>query len=772
MKAASAQEFKAAMQAAGLIPPGTVIADGKIHRCPVRGHSGKQDGAYRLDSDGVAVGGFKNWTDGTEWQDWQEGSGRTLTPAEEEAVKKKLEAQRKQREAEEEKRRSVAADRATKVWDGSTPCRKHPYLARKGVQSHGLRVSAHGNLVIPLYTSSGKLASYQTITPSGAKRFLKDGRKHGCFYILGKITGGTIYIAEGFATGASIHEAMRCGVVVAFDCGNLLPVAQAVREKHPEADLVICADDDYLTEGNPGRAKARAAALAVKGRMVLPDFGPDRPEGSTDFNDMAKALGLDAVRLCIEQAPAEVEAETIDEAVKRLSTLAPFEYDQVRKSEAAALGVRIRTLDAEIKQGRVTQPMQGSGHAVTFPAIEAWDEPVNAAALLEEILATIRSFIVCDSDTAVAASLWIAFTWFIDRVEVAPIAFIVSPERRCGKTQMLDLFSRLAYRPLVASNISPAAVFRVIEAHSPTLLIDEADSFLKENEPMRGVLNSGHTRQSASTIRLEAVGDSFEPRKFSTWGAKALASIGHLAGTIMDRSIVLPLRRKLPKEHVQRLRHADPDHFSTLVRKLARLVEGHGQDIAQARPVLPEKLNDRAQDCWEPLLALADLAGGRWPRLARTAALGLSGAAQEAMSTATELLADIKEAFSQMEKISTDELLRKLVRDEMKPWATYAHGKPMNARHLAKRLREFEIQSQDLKFKGNVVQKGYRLDQFKDPFNRYLNSLAEGVGSATALPTSINANLEVAAEVAVAAESATRSRKFVHKPASKRRTRR
>ncbi|MBK8318826.1 MAG: hypothetical protein IPL05_09715 [Betaproteobacteria bacterium] len=159
-------------------------------------------------------------------------------------------------------------------------------------------------------------------------------------------------------------------------------------------------------------------------------------------------------------------------------------------------------------------------------------------------------------------------TWFMDVVQVAPLAVITAPEKRCGKSQLLFLLGRLVHRPMAASNITSAALFRAVDAWKPTLLVDEADAFMKDNEELRGLLNCGHTRDSAYIIRV--VGDDHTPKRFNVWGAKALAGIGHLADTIIDRSIVLELRRKLPHEEVLRLRHAEPGLFDDLSAKLAR----------------------------------------------------------------------------------------------------------------------------------------------------------------------------------------------------------
>ncbi|MEI6150718.1 MAG: DUF3631 domain-containing protein, partial [bacterium] len=181
------------------------------------------------------------------------------------------------------------------------------------------------------------------------------------------------------------------------------------------------------------------------------------------------------------------------------------------------------------------------------------------------------------------------------------------------------------------------------------------------------------------------------------------------------------LRRKLPRESVQRLRHAERGLFDRLASQLARFAEDAAQAIGQARPELPEALNDRAQDNWEPLLAIADYAGGEWPRIARDAALKLSGAAQEAKSLSAELLADIQEILKKRtaDRISTAELIQALVEDELKPWATYNKGKPISPRQLSKRLGDYGIKSQSVR-EGRDTAKGFMRNGFDDAFARYL----------------------------------------------------
>ena len=187
--------------------------------------------------------------------------------------------------------------------------RDSPYTDRKGIQTHGARLQGD-RLVLPLRDADGTVHSLQFIGPDGEKRYLSGGRKAGCYFDIGQ-PDSVLCVAEGFATGASVHEATGYAVAVAFDAGNLAAVTKALHKKHPDLRLIVCADDDYLTAGNPGISKATEAALSIGALLAVPDFGVDRPEKATDFNDLHQCAGLDAVRRCIEEArkPGEPDVE-------------------------------------------------------------------------------------------------------------------------------------------------------------------------------------------------------------------------------------------------------------------------------------------------------------------------------------------------------------------------------------------------------------------------------------------------------------------------------
>ncbi|MBV5338231.1 MAG: DUF3631 domain-containing protein [Deltaproteobacteria bacterium] len=711
----------------GGAPAYEALVPGKMIRFATSDRRGDDSGWCKLFEDRES-GVFGCWRHGIS-DNWQ--SRKNRTPEEQAALMVQVQQAKAEVACIEEELRAKCREKSAKLWEkGRDVEARHLYLVAKNIKPYGSKQLGR-LLMLPVRDINGVLHGLQFIMPDGTKRFKSGTAVTGCYHAIGK-PNGKILIAEGFATGSSLHEITGYAVACAFSAGNLKPVAVALREKYPDTVLVICADDDHLTEGNPGLTKATEAAMAVSGLLAVPCFSETREPKDTDFNDLARLAGREAVAGCIEaaavpadQIPLSTDSEPenpdypLDAVIQRLSKLSPLQYDQVRKQEAKALGVRPVTLDAVVRDAR-----KGTvADDLPFAEVEPWPDAIDPTQLLTDIAATVRRFIVCDREIAHAVALWAAMTWFIEVVQVAPLAVITAPEKRCGKSQLLFLLGRVSARAITTSSISPAALYRTIDAWCPTLLIDEADAFIRDNEELRGLLNSGHTRESAYVIRT--VGDSFTPTKFNTWGAKALAGIGHVADTLMDRAVIFELRRKLPHEKVERIRYAEPGLFDDLRSKLARFAEDYSDQVRQARPPLPHNLNDRAQDNWEPLLAIAMAAGNEWFQLGTTAALKLSGSESAAQTIGTELLADIREIFGgDLDRITTAELIRLLCSDAEKPWATFNRGNAISPRQVAKRLKEYSILSHTIRI-GIETAKGYTAHQFREVFSRYLPDPAE-----------------------------------------------
>lgn len=299
----AAEQFQQAIAGAGLALPDAIFGDGKLYRFSTNGKRADVSGWYVLHDDGdIPAGAFGCWRSGQS-QTWCGRDTATLTQAEREAHQRRMRGIALQREADRAHRHTEAAAAAAKRWAAAAQATaEHPYLARKGIKPQGIKLEA-GALLIPLRDTAGKLHSLQTIGPDGAKLFQTGGRIKGCYFAIGK-PNGTLVIAEGVATGATIHEATGHAVACAMNAGNLLEVATALHTKYPALRLVLAADDDWKTDGNPGVVKAREAAQAVGGYLTKPHFSGERGEGDTDFNDMHQRHGLQAVKDCMDATVA------------------------------------------------------------------------------------------------------------------------------------------------------------------------------------------------------------------------------------------------------------------------------------------------------------------------------------------------------------------------------------------------------------------------------------------------------------------------------------
>jgi putative DNA primase/helicase len=458
---------------------------------------------------------------------------------------------------------------------------------------------------------------------------------------------------------------------------------------------------------------------------------------------MMEEIPQDAIVTAVENAepvPSEAgpgetgtaSATNIQADIDRLARMKALEYEQVREAEAKRLGVRKSVLD-EARGERQKEIIAALYEALKPPSflqkIEPWQEPVDGAALLDAMAVAIRKYIALPQAVcAYAMALWALHAHAHDAAFCSPLLAFVSPQKRCGKTRALEIVSRLTPRSLPVANISPSALFRVTERDHPTLFIDEADTFLKAAEELRGILNSGHTRTSAFVLRnVEEDGD-YEPRQFSTWAPKAVALIGKLPDTLEDRSIVISLRRKLRGEKVTRFRADRAGDLTELQRKAARWAADNFNALKAADPEVPAALNDRAADNWRALIAIADQAGGVWPKLARDAALALSDddAEDRKGDYSLRLLADCREVFDdEGAKALTPARLRELlVSLEEAPWAEMRQGRPISPDAVALMLKDFSIKSCEptRSFCGGKKQRYYIRDDFEDSWARYLSA--------------------------------------------------
>jgi len=332
----------------------------------------------------------------------------------------------------------------------------------------------------------------------------------------------------------------------------------------------------------------------------------------------------------------------------------------------------------------------------------------------------IQRHVVLSSEAATIVALWVLFAWVHEIAAVhSPILLVTSAEANSGKTTLLILIGFLVPRALLCVEISEATLFRGIELWQPTIIVDEADVILVNNEPLRSVVNSGWTR-GASVPRC--IGDERTPHAFPTFCPKAIGMKGRkLPDTTLSRCITIELKRKHTNEKVEHFRAIDDPGLEELRRQAMRWAADNAESLKGTEPIMPEGFDNRLGDNYRPLLAIADLAGGEWPQQAREAAQRLSGAVDTG-STGTRLLADIRAAFDEAEAgvLSSADLVGKLTAEADSQWAEWKAGKPLTQNQLARLLKPFGIAPGQVWITADRQSRGYRRDQFEDAWQRYL----------------------------------------------------
>jgi len=418
-----------------------------------------------------------------------------------------------------------------------------------------------------------------------------------------------------------------------------------------------------------------------------------------------------------------------DESVfATLAKMTPAAYDRARRSEAKRLGIGVTALDAEVKLRRRVDSStanSGSGRAPVLCDPEPWPDAVDGAGVIHELKDAFDRHLTLPDGASTLLAVWTVFAHSHDAFPVSPVLAITSPEKGCGKSSLLMLLGALVRKPLPTANITASPLFRAVEQFSPTVLVDEADTFISQSDELRGILNSGWLRSQAYVVRSVPVGDDFEARIFSTWSPKVIALIGKLPDTLADRSIEIRMRRQLPEEEkrVVKLRPDRLSEFEPLRRRVFRLAGEWQAPLRSAEPELPEGFANRLADNWRPLLAIAELAGSEWATKARDAARLLSAKRDDA-SLREMLLADLKRLFEDEEtdRLASAAIVERLTEAEDRPWPEYSHGKPLTKRGLAKMLGKFSIAPKTIKLPDGRTAKGYSLEDFEDAFSRYVGA--------------------------------------------------
>lgn len=459
--------------------------------------------------------------------------------------------------------------------------------------------------------------------------------------------------------------------------------------------------DDYLvTQADPKASLEKLMADAI------------------DAEPLARATALRAVADPLARINARLGL------LKDLSFLASLELVDGFVVSRVREGLQVSTADLDEARDQLHRRQAAAEQEAGPRKDDIASEPQDTGALLGDVVAAYARHLALPEGGEIALGLWTLHGWTVGAFRYSPRLAVTSPSKRCGKTLVLEIQRELCPRPILAANISTAALYRAIASWQPTILIDEADSFLGEHDELRGVLNAGY---EANGVVVRCVGDDHEPTEFKCFGAVAIATIGELPPTLADRAVTIPMSRKSRAAKLRRLDRAAREALAALRPRLARWARDSMAVLRVATPEAPEALNDRQRDICEPLFAIADLARGDWPGRARTVLVSLSEAAgADAADLPERLLAALRKIFYPpgilpIERLSFSEIVEALLADTVAGWDEANRGKPVTSAWVSRVLGRYRVSSRQWREPGKPGRpRGYYSIDLVDVFARYL----------------------------------------------------
>ena len=409
----------------------------------------------------------------------------------------------------------------------------------------------------------------------------------------------------------------------------------------------------------------------------------------------------------------------------RLSGLTSEEYKDAREVIAHVCGMSVKAVDN--KRDSTVEARAALGLEDVPPA----DDPQDIKALLEDLSTHISRFVVLDARLVPFLAVWLLWTYLVDYVDMAPILAITSGSKRCGKTILLTVLSELAYRASLSGNASAAAIFRFVELCKPCLFVDEYDTWVhnETNQELVGIINTGHSRKSGYVLRCENKGKNIMPAKYSCFGPKVLAGIRALPSTIKDRSIEIRLHRKPGSQEVVPLRFLGSSlerDFMAFRGRLRRCADDILEAFLAADPKVPNLRDDRASDNFYSFVALADIAGGDWPKYIREAMVFIVRGSYEG-DTVTLLVRDILAYFEtrhDVTEVTSHELCNYLNQIEEAPWSEMRRDNGISPKALSDFLRPLGIHSYGIRT-AIGHRRGYKLVSFAGVKMTYADSSGE-----------------------------------------------
>ena len=532
--------------------------------------------------------------------------------------------------------------------------------------------------------------------------------------------------------------AMGCTVRLFLPTGNTsYDIADAVEQLGLEGRRDQIEAQATLWEpkvtGPPKEAEVNDAPFAGEATNS-PDTGeaPDAP----DNGDWIEKL-LERAR---RDLGAAFESEILEKFID-LQSANTANWMRLRARLRTEAKVPLGSLDKALKKkGEELNSSSLRGRILEWPEVEPWPEELDGPELLRETVKLITCYVDMSEAQAVTVALWLPYSWLHPLWDVSTFLAITSATKRCGKSLLLEVIEEFAPRPLnLGGHTTSAALFRTIEEYGPTILLDEADTYLGDDNDLRGLINGSQRRSSAQALRMVKVGDNWKSACFGTFCPKVIAGIGSLPGTIRDRSLRLELlRRAADTPEMPYWGDRDKDETKAIRQKMTRWTQDNAALVHRPRPDVhfPSGLHDRARDAWTPLLSIAERAGGEWAGdcgRAWRACEAITAATKDETDYAEMLLADIRQVFHDAgdpPSLPTDSsedhyaphehaILPALIEMVGRPWSEYSRNRPLSPRGLARLLSRFKISPSTIRLASGSTRRGYKRDSFVPIWKRY-----------------------------------------------------
>jgi putative DNA primase/helicase len=365
-----------------------------------------------------------------------------------------------------------------------------------------------------------------------------------------------------------------------------------------------------------------------------------------------------------------------------------------------------------------------ANHVGLIESLNAWPEPLDGDQIMHDIVSTLKRYVVfSDPDDAVLVGFWCLGTYFMQIWNLWPRLLIQAPEFQCGKSVLLGLVEALSFRGMIASQATSAGITRVISHYKPTLCLDEADTWVRQDKKLNGILNSGHSRRSAYVLIAQQGKTADEAVSvLHVWTAIALAGIGQQKDTLTSRSIVINLRRKMAGESVEDYSEGVFDDLRDTRRRILRWSEDNAHSVHACKVTLPDGGGDRQRDNFRPLFRLAATLGGEWPERLEKIFQQINQRSEDiGVSASVSLLRDLMGLFrvaGDPPSMGTRRLITLLCAIEEAGWGNWKNNKPITTSHLAELLRPYGVKSVDCRTAGGVI-KMLKLEDLREAYERY-----------------------------------------------------